>query len=92
MAKKIEGVRENLLKQIDVHTDTRDILAHARRDAEKRNLEDYLIVDVDSQVVERWRPEDERPEILRQTFEWRPEGGEILELDLVALFESLKIS
>ena len=52
---------------------------------------EYWIVDVDSQVVERWRPEDERPEILRQAFEWRPEGGEILELDLVELFESLKI-
>jgi predicted TIM-barrel fold metal-dependent hydrolase len=37
---------------IDVHTDTRDILAHARVYAKKRGLQDWFIVDVDAHHVE----------------------------------------
>ena len=37
---------------IDVHTDTRDILAHARRYAKKRGLEDWFIADIDAHHVE----------------------------------------
>jgi uncharacterized protein len=37
---------------IDVYTDTRDILAHARRYAKKRGLEDWFIVDIDAHHVE----------------------------------------
>ncbi len=36
------------LEQIHHRTDTRDILAHARQQAEKRNYKDYVIFDVDS--------------------------------------------
>ena len=36
------------LEQIHHRTDTRDILAHARLQAEKRNYKDYVIFDVDS--------------------------------------------
>lgn len=58
---------------------------------QEAGVAEYWIVDIDSRLVERWRPEDERPEILRKTFEWHPEGGAVLKIDLVELFESLKI-
>jgi uncharacterized protein len=47
-----EQPRELPVREIDVTTDTRDILAHARAQAEARNLDDYYIVDVDSHHVE----------------------------------------
>ena len=31
------------------------------------------IVDIDSRLVERWRPRDEKPEILREKIEWQPD-------------------
>ena len=37
---------------ITIHSDTREILANARRDIERYNLRDYFIVDVDSHHVE----------------------------------------
>src|SRR6187399_2522958 len=39
-------------QQITTQTDSREILANARRDAERYNLKDYFIVDVDSHHVE----------------------------------------
>ncbi len=39
-------------QQIDVHTDTRDVLAHAKRSAIKRGLEDWFVVDIDAHHVE----------------------------------------
>src|SRR5690606_12084707 len=40
------------VQEIDVHTDTRDILAHARQGARKRGFQDWLICDVDAHHVE----------------------------------------
>lgn len=48
----VEPTREQPIKQIDVYTDTRDILARARQQAEKRNFDDIFIVDVDSHHTE----------------------------------------
>jgi Uma2 family endonuclease len=54
---------------------------------QREGVREYWIVDVDSRLVERWRPGDERPEILRETLEWRVEGAaEPLVIDLPALF------
>jgi len=36
---------------------------------------EYWIVDNDSHIIERWRPGDERPELLDERIEWRPEGA-----------------
>ena len=55
-------------------------------------IAEYWIVDIDSRMVERWRPEDERPEILRETIEWKLNAGESLVIDLVELFGSLAVS
>jgi uncharacterized protein len=43
----IDNTRE-LRKEIDIETDTREILARASRYAEERNFKDWLIVDVDA--------------------------------------------
>ena len=53
----VDGSREVPIKQIDVQTDTRDILAHARKYATKNNFDDVFIVDIDSHhmEVESWR-------------------------------------
>ena len=39
-------------QEISVHTDTRDLLAHARRDAQRRGLRDWFICDIDAHHVE----------------------------------------
>ncbi len=50
-------------------------------------MSEYWIVDVDAQLVERWRPGDERPEVVAERLAWAPAGAaEPLELELVALF------
>ena len=46
------GPQYSAVQQIDVHTDTRDILAHARRNALKRGLQDWFVCDIDAHHVE----------------------------------------
>ena len=53
----------------------------------QENADEYWIVDLDGRVFERWRPEDERPEILDQQLVWRPAGcTDPLVVDLPAFF------
>ena len=44
--------RDGQHSRIDHYTDTREILANARRQADERGLDDYYIVDVDSHHIE----------------------------------------
>ncbi len=53
---------------------------------------DYWIVDLDARIVERWRPAQETPEILRATMEWAPAGRDPLRIDLPALFDRVEAS
>ena len=57
MAQRTEEIKEAPIQQIDVHTDTREILANARQQALERNYQDYVIFDIDSHHVEtvHWR-------------------------------------
>lgn len=58
-----------------------------RRHYQQAGVDEYWIVDLDSRLVERWRPEDKRPEILTERLEWQPAGaGAPLTIDLPALF------
>ncbi len=41
---------------------------------QRMSVAEYWIVDLDSRLIERWRPVDERPEILRETIEWHAGG------------------
>jgi Uma2 family endonuclease len=50
----------------------------------QRHVPEYWIVDLDARLVERWRPNDDRPEILYGRVSWQPEGAEtpfVLDLD-----------
>ena len=48
---------------------------------------EYWIVDHDARVIERWRPDDKRPEILTHAIEWQPDPAiPALEIDLPAFF------
>ena len=54
---------------------------------QQAGVPEYWIIDLDSRVLERWRPEDERPEVLRTHLTWQPPGAtEVITLDLLALF------
>lgn len=58
-----------------------------RRLYQRQGVPEYWIVDVAARLVERWRPEDERPEILTEHLEWQPAPvREALRVDLAAYF------
>ena len=43
-----------------------------RRKYQRQGVPEYWIVDLDARLVERWRPGDERPELLEGRLEWQP--------------------
>lgn len=58
-----------------------------RRLYQRQRAPEYWVVDVDSRLVERWRPVDDRPEVLSERIEWRPDPAQPpLSIDLVAYF------
>jgi len=42
---------------------------------QRENVPEYWIVDVEARLIERWRPNDERPEILAARLEWQPDAA-----------------
>jgi Uma2 family endonuclease len=69
--------------------------AHADRHRKRMIYQDegvpeYWIVDLDARLVERWRPDDARPEILATRLEWQPRAElEPLVVDLTAFFDEV---
>lgn len=61
-----------------------------RRRYQRHGVPEYWIVDLDARLVERWRPADERPEILAERLEWKavPEAPP-LEIDLGEYFSEV---
>ena len=58
-----------------------------RRRFQRARIPEYWVVDLDARVIERWRPDDDRPEILAERITWLPEGTvEPLTIDLPPLF------
>lgn len=58
-----------------------------RRLYQRQSVAEYWIIDVDARLVERWRPGDERPEIISERIEWSPSDQyPPLTLDLPDLF------
>jgi Uma2 family endonuclease len=58
-----------------------------RRLYQRERIGEYWIVDLDARVVERWRPDDDRPEIVTGTLSWQPEPAAApFELDLGTFF------
>lgn len=61
-----------------------------RRLYQSERVPEYWIVDCDARLIERWRPDDERPEILTESLAWHPEGASApLVIDVAALFEEV---
>ena len=49
------------------------------------------VVDVDAELVWRWRPRDERPEVLTDRLDWQPSAEHApLSIDLVAYFRDVR--
>jgi len=44
-----------------------------RRRYQRTGVSEYWVVDLDARVVERWRPGDERPEVLDDILTWQPD-------------------
>ncbi len=54
---------------------------------QRAGVEEYWIVHPDERMIERWRPADSRPEIMRETLHWAPLGSsKALQIDLPRLF------
>ena len=61
-----------------------------RRRYQRQGIPEYWIVDLDSRLVERWRPGDDRPEILSETLAWQvAQDAQPFELDLPAFFANV---
>lgn len=58
-----------------------------RRLYQRAGVPEYWIADPNGRVIERWRPDDERPEVLDERIEWCPDPATSpLTIDLAALF------
>jgi Uma2 family endonuclease len=55
----------------------------------ENGVEEYWIVDLDARVVERWLPEQERPELLRESIKWTPRARPPLVIDLLKYFSRI---
>lgn len=44
-----------------------------RRLYQRQRVPEYWIIDLDARLVELWRPEDDRPELLSERVEWQPD-------------------
>jgi Uma2 family endonuclease len=60
-----------------------------RRIYQRAGVLEYWIVDLESRIVERWRPEDERPEVNDAALPWALPGSASGTLDLDAFFRSV---
>ena len=57
---------------------------------QRNRVPEYWIVDETSRTIERWTPDDERPELLAERLVWHPTGAaEPFVLDLVEFFAGL---
>jgi len=58
-----------------------------RRLYQSEGVPEYWMVDPRREVVERWRPGEEEPEVMDEVLTWKPfEGAAALSVDLPALF------
>jgi Uma2 family endonuclease len=61
-----------------------------RRRYQRARIAEYWIVDPEAQLVERWTPTDERPEIITDRLHWHPAGASSdLVIDLAPIFAAI---
>jgi Uma2 family endonuclease len=57
---------------------------------QRNRVPEYWVIDDNSWTVERWRPDDDRPELVTGVLQWRPEGSaQPFVLDLPAFFREV---
>jgi Uma2 family endonuclease len=57
-----------------------------RRIYQQAGVPEYWVVDPDARLIERWRPEDARPEIVDEVLTWTVDGEEVLRVGVAAVF------
>ncbi len=61
-----------------------------RRRYQRSGVAEYWIVDLDARAIERWRPADDRPEVVEARIGWHPEApAEPLVIDLDEYFREV---
>ena len=60
-----------------------------RKIYQRAGVSEYWIVDLEVRLIERWRPDDRRPEIADETLAWRLTGGAGGRLEVRRLFEEV---
>lgn len=61
-----------------------------RRRYQRAAVPEYWIIDLDARLVERWRPGDDRPEIVTEHLAWAVRAGvEPLVIELAAYFKQV---
>src|SRR5688500_2193171 len=83
-----EDVRQLLLVIEVLSPSTARLDRRVKRERYQRDgVPEYWIVDVDARLIERWRPNDERPEIASEMIEWQAVGAtDPLRIQLPELF------
>lgn len=56
---------------------------------QRAGVPSYWIVDVDARLVEQWSPSDQRPEIIRESLEWRVDNESLGRINLPVLFAEI---
>ena len=57
---------------------------------QREGVPEYWIVDLDARLIERWRPGDERPEIITDRIEWQVDPARpALTIELPAFFREI---
>ena len=80
------GLPVLVVEILSPRTATRDRVAK-RALYQQAGIPEYWIVDLDARLIERWRPDDQRPEILVENLAWRVPGAERdIQLDLLTFF------
>lgn len=62
------------IEVVSPSSSSRDRIVKRRR-YQRAGICEYWIVDPAAKLVERWRPADERPEIITDTLVWEPSGA-----------------
>lgn len=61
-----------------------------RRYYQRSGVGEYWIVDIDARLVERWRPSDDRPEVVTDELRWQPDADRrSLAVSLPQLFRAI---
>ena len=91
LRRRSDAIRRLLLAvEIVSPTSARHDRVRKRPHYQRNRVPQYWIVDDMSQTVERWTPDDQRPELIAETLIWHPAGAtDSFVLDLVQFFKDV---